>query len=36
MDTWYLIKKPELYTGEKTAYAATGIGQTGCLHVDEC
>jgi hypothetical protein len=36
MDTWYLIKNPELYTGEKAAYATAGIGQIGCPYVKEC
>lgn len=36
MDTWFFIKKPNAYTGKKTACSIKDIGQTGCLYVDKC
>jgi hypothetical protein len=36
MDTWFLIKKPEIHSGKKKASSTNDAGLTGCLHIEKC
>lgn len=35
METKYLVKNPEIYTGKMTEPLRNGVGQPGWLHVKE-
>ena len=35
MDTWFLIKKPEIQSGKKTTSSTNVFGQSGWLYVEE-
>lgn len=36
MYTVFFITKSVIYTGTKKSFSTNGVGQIGCLHVDEC
>jgi hypothetical protein len=34
MHTWFFIKVPKIYDGEKTAFSTNVAGKTGYLHAE--
>lgn len=36
MDTWFLMKEPEIHTGKNKVFSTYGVGQTGWLHIKKC